>query len=72
MILSPTTCFSRLQVKEWIIDPQERIILVLCLDSVSGQYIEMVFRDRDRAISPTFPTLELTPKQIFDAIDPLE
>jgi len=61
----------------WIIDytalggcnlignPKQPTISVCNL--VDGEYQISKFRDRDRLISQTFPELNLTPKQIFQA-----
>jgi Uma2 family endonuclease len=48
----------------WIVDPVESKVSVLTL--VSGFYEVAVFRGEEIIISPSFPTLELTPKMIFD------
>jgi Uma2 family endonuclease len=49
----------------WIIDPTQGQVTVLSL--VDGLYEEAVFRDGDRLVSATFPTLELTAQQILQA-----
>jgi Uma2 family endonuclease len=48
----------------WVIDPIQQVVTVLRLED--GQYIEIgVFRDGESMISPMFPQLSLTVKQIF-------
>jgi Uma2 family endonuclease len=49
----------------WIVDPQRDRIVVLTL--VDGLYEEAVFGGSDRLVSQTFPTLELTAKQVLQA-----
>jgi Uma2 family endonuclease len=49
----------------WIVDPQRDRIVVLTL--VDGLYEEAVFQGSDRLVSQTFPTLELTAKQVLQA-----
>jgi Uma2 family endonuclease len=49
----------------WIVDSIHAQIVVLVL--VNGLYEETIFRGSDRVISPTFPALELTAKQILHA-----
>lgn len=50
----------------WIVDPTERQIVVLQLEA--GKYVETVFRGDSRIVSRTFPELELSAQQVFDAI----
>ncbi len=48
----------------WIVDPQEQAVTVLQLEE--GQYVEVgVFRDDEPLVSPAFPQLSLTAKQIL-------
>lgn len=48
----------------WAIDPIEQVVTVLRLEQ--GQYVEVgVFRDGEAMVSPMFPQLSLTVKQIF-------
>jgi Uma2 family endonuclease len=49
----------------WIVDPENERVVVLTL--VDGLYEEAVYRDSDLIISPIFPTLELTTKQVLQA-----
>jgi Uma2 family endonuclease len=49
----------------WIVDPQQSQVVVLTL--VDGLYEEVVYRSGDSLVSATFPTLELTAKQILQA-----
>jgi Uma2 family endonuclease len=49
----------------WIVDPEQGQVVVLTL--VDGLYEEAVSQSGDRLISATFPTLELTAKQILQA-----
>ncbi|HEY9906979.1 MAG TPA: Uma2 family endonuclease [Thermosynechococcaceae cyanobacterium] len=49
----------------WRIDPARSLVSVLVLKG--GRYVEQVFRGSDRAISPTFPELNLTAHQILTA-----
>jgi Uma2 family endonuclease len=50
----------------WLIDPNRSVVIVLTLDE--DEYREMgQFRDRDRVISPAFPTLQLAASQILSA-----
>jgi Uma2 family endonuclease len=50
----------------WLIDPQNQTVTVLVLET--GDYVERgIFRGNDPIISPTFPTLQLTPGEIFAA-----
>jgi len=52
----------------WIVDPAQAQVAVLAL--VDGLYEEAVFRGGDRLVSLTFPTLELTAKQVLQAGKP--
>jgi Uma2 family endonuclease len=48
----------------WIVDPQEEIVGVLRLES--GQYVEVgVFQGEQALVSPAFPQLNLTAKQVL-------
>lgn len=49
----------------WIVDPERAQIVVLTL--VDGLYEETVYQSGDRLVSATFPTLELTAKQVLQA-----
>ncbi|MDZ4871163.1 MAG: hypothetical protein CLLPBCKN_000551 [Chroococcidiopsis cubana SAG 39.79] len=49
----------------WIVDPQSDRVVVLTL--VDGLYEEAIFPGGDRLVSPMFPTLELTAKQVLRA-----
>jgi Uma2 family endonuclease len=49
----------------WIVDPQQSQVVVLIL--VDGLYEEVVYGSDVRIISATFPTLELTAKEILQA-----
>lgn len=49
----------------WIVDPVHDRLSVLVL--VDGMYEETIFQGSDRAISSTFPTIELTVQQILQA-----
>jgi Uma2 family endonuclease len=49
----------------WIVDPERSRVVLLTL--VDGLYEEAVYQDSDRLISATFPTLELTAKQVLQA-----
>ncbi len=49
----------------WIVDPERAQIVVLTL--VDGLYEEAVYQSGDRLVSTTFPTLELTAKQVLQA-----
>ena len=50
----------------WIVDPQQAQITVLTW--VNGLYEEAVFRGNLAIASPTFPALNLSPKQVFDSV----
>jgi Uma2 family endonuclease len=49
----------------WVVDPAQAQVTVLTL--VDGLYEEAVFQGEERLVSPTFPTLELTAKQVLQA-----
>ncbi len=49
----------------WIVDPQRERVVVLSW--VDGLYEEAVYQDDERLVSQTFPTLELTAKQVLQA-----
>ncbi len=52
----------------WIINPELRLILVLQLEGAT--YLELgTFQNGTRIPSPTFPTLHLTPDQIFAILE---
>jgi Uma2 family endonuclease len=51
----------------WIVDPESAQVVVLTL--VDGLYEEAIFQGGDRLLSQTFPTLELTAKQVLQAGD---
>ncbi|NDJ19825.1 Uma2 family endonuclease [Myxacorys almedinensis] len=52
----------------WIVDPAQAQVTVLTL--VDGLYEEAIFQADERLVSPTFPTLELTAKQVLQAGKP--
>jgi Uma2 family endonuclease len=53
-----------LEIQEyWIVDPDEEIVTICTL--ADSFYDATVFQDEDLIISPTFPNLKLTPKQIL-------
>jgi Uma2 family endonuclease len=49
----------------WIVDTERAQVIVLML--VDGLYEEVTYQEGDRLFSPTFPTLELTAKQVLQA-----
>jgi len=51
----------------WIIDPTERQILVLQLEA--GEYVETIFCGESPIVSRTFPELELSAQQVFEAAE---
>ena len=57
--------YAALGGREFIGDPKQSTILVCSLDQ--GEYRVTKFRGDDRIVSPTFPELNLTAQQIFDA-----
>ena len=50
----------------WIIDPSRAVMLVLALDGQDYREVGQ-FREQERIISPTFPTLNLTAAQVLSA-----
>jgi Uma2 family endonuclease len=57
--------YAALGGREFIGKPKEPTILVCCLDE--GEYQVRKFRGQERIESPTFPELNLTAEQIFQA-----
>ncbi len=57
--------YSALGGREFIGKPKQPTILVCSLDE--GEYQVSKFRDTDHIQSPTFPELNLTAQQIFQA-----
>ncbi|BAY22585.1 hypothetical protein NIES2100_23480 [Calothrix sp. NIES-2100] len=57
--------YAALGGREFIGKPKEPTILVCCLDE--GEYQVRKFRSQERIESPTFPELNLTAEQIFQA-----
>jgi Uma2 family endonuclease len=58
--------YAVLDISEyWIVDPLSEVVTVCIL--VEGFYDAVEFRESDRIISPTFPKLELTAGQVFNA-----
>jgi Uma2 family endonuclease len=49
----------------WVVDPAKAQVIVLML--VDGLYEAAVFQADDCLVSPTFPTLKLTAKQVLQA-----
>jgi Uma2 family endonuclease len=49
----------------WIVDPER--VQVVVLTWVDGLYEEAIYQDDERLVSQTFPTLELTAKQVLQA-----
>ncbi len=49
----------------WLVDPGRSVVIVLTLEN--WIYAEREFRGNDAIASPTFPTLQLTAKQILTA-----
>jgi Uma2 family endonuclease len=49
----------------WIVDTERAQVIMLTL--VDGLYEEVTYQEGDRLLSPTFPTLELTAKQVLQA-----
>jgi Uma2 family endonuclease len=49
----------------WIVDPERDRVVVLTW--VDGLYEEAIYQDDERLVSQTFPTLELTAKQVLQA-----
>jgi Uma2 family endonuclease len=52
----------------WIVDPEQAQVVVLSL--VDGWYEEAIYQGDQRLLSPLFPTLELTAKQVVQAGEP--
>jgi Uma2 family endonuclease len=48
----------------WIVDPL--LLQVTVLEWVEGLYEERVFKEKDRILSPSFPTLSLTVQQVLN------
>ncbi|MEH2316738.1 Uma2 family endonuclease [Nostoc sp.] len=57
--------YAALGGREFIGKPKQPTILVCCLEE--GEYLINKFRGNDRIQSPTFPELNLTAEQIFNA-----
>jgi len=58
--------YENLEIPEyWIIDPQENQILIHQL--VNSHYRARKYKDAERIMSPTFPTISLTAAQILSA-----
>jgi Uma2 family endonuclease len=57
--------YAALGGREYIGKPKQPTILVCCLDE--GEYQVRKFRESDRLVSPTFPDLNLTVQEIFQA-----
>ncbi|MGI8503681.1 MAG: Uma2 family endonuclease, partial [Hassallia sp.] len=57
--------YAALGGREYIGKPKQPTILVCCLDE--GEYQVRKFRESDRVVSPTFPELNLTVQNIFEA-----
>ncbi|MDZ8049953.1 MAG: Uma2 family endonuclease [Aulosira sp. ZfuCHP01] len=57
--------YAALGGREFIGKPKQPTILVCCLDE--GEYRVSKFRGQDSIQSPTFPELDLTAEQIFQA-----
>ncbi|MGI0483239.1 Uma2 family endonuclease [Geminocystis sp. CENA526] len=61
---SKRTEYAVLEISEyWIVDPDEKIVTICTL--MDSFYDANIFQDEELIISPTFPSLQLTPKQIF-------
>ena len=61
---SKRTEYAVLEIPEyWIIDPDEQIVTICILSD--SFYDANIFQDEELISSPTFPSLQLTPKQIF-------
>lgn len=61
---SKRTEYAVLEISEyWIVDADEQIVTICTL--VDSFYDANVFQDEELIISPTFPSLQLTPKQLF-------
>lgn len=58
--------YAALNIPEyWIIDHLEQVAIVCVLDE--GRYQDTVFRERALIASPTFPSLNLSPAQVWMA-----
>lgn len=58
--------YAAIEIDEyWIVDPIEQQVTILVLDE--GLYEETIFTVDQELVSPTFPEIKLTPKQIFTA-----
>jgi Uma2 family endonuclease len=57
--------YAALGGRDFIGNPKQPAIFVCQL--VDGEYVKTLFRNNDLIISPTFPQLQLTAQQIFDA-----
>lgn len=61
---SKRTEYAVLEIPEyWIVDPDEQIVTICNL--IDDFYDANEFQDQELIISPTFPSLKLTPQQIF-------
>jgi Uma2 family endonuclease len=61
---SKRTEYAVLEIPEyWIVDPDEQIVTICTL--MDSFYDANIFQDEELIISPTFPSLKLTPKQLF-------
>jgi Uma2 family endonuclease len=59
--------YAALGGREYIGKPKQPTILVCCLDE--GEYQIRKFQSSDRIVSPTFPELNLTVQEVFQAGD---
>lgn len=55
--------YAALGGMQYIGTPKQPTITILEL--IDGEYRQQLFRDTDRIISPTFPTLTLTAAEVF-------
>ncbi len=61
---SKRTEYAVLEIPEyWIVDPDEQIVTICIL--IDSFYDANTFQNEELIISPTFPSLKLTPKQLF-------
>ena len=61
---SKRTEYAMLEIPEyWIVDPDEQIVTICTL--MDSFYDASICQDEELIISPTFPNLKLTPKQLF-------